>query len=280
MPADWLNTYQSWLLACNQTELITPLIVVGAGSENPHVYPGFGEEIESREPIENDIRQRLGLAPITLANSSIRLPVFGTLLVDDVSPQNVSKIVGILGGIHPVSWLMLCMVVYLNAGDRRTRTHAFVSYVCVALVLEALGLWFFGWRGDQGSWMMILRICLGVSTLVVAVILLMKFVTNKISVKGPWLFSIIVALATEQVLSNWTQSMHHHQGTSDGGTFLTLAMSVHVVLASLPYLHSMMFPPTPKARRVLCLIMGIALAQWSLILLTARLYSGTGPFWL
>ena len=86
--------------------------------------------------------------------------------------------------------------------------------------------------------------------------------------------------ATEQVLSNWTQSMHHHQGTSDGGTFLTLAMSVHVVLASLPYLHSMMFPPTPKARRVLCLIMGIALAQWSLILLTARLYSGTGPFWL
>lgn len=139
------SLYQFWLEQSGKgkDQVVTPLIVVGAGTREIYAQPGFGDPIISRQPIENEIRKRLALPAIDLPREAVRFPLIGMRVIPDLSPADANRLLGWLSGGKIFSFLVFCSMLW--APLRRTPRFAFLFSTCCLLGWAALQ-----WAAFQG----------------------------------------------------------------------------------------------------------------------------------
>lgn len=283
-PAD-RTAYESWLEAGELDGWITPLIIVGARDENTALFPGFSDELSDRQQIENEIRKRLGLAPVDLRLNSVDIPFYGRWLADDAIFADVIQLLGICSGVHPIAVTVFLLLVYFGARSRRHLFQTTAAYFLGLLVSEWMGWHLFNWRGDIETWTAVARLMAGAVSLLGAVVGLAVFVRSsavparQVEVFTCW-WILLMAHLMDQSLTNWTLSLAADYGQASWLTpFTGWRVGAAGALVAVPIVHVLLIDLTPRARRVLCLLGGLLLLQIGLTLCCARNFSGYGAFW-
>ncbi len=283
MPEDIKQMYRSWLTAVNYKVHVTPLIVVGAGSQSAAIFPGFGEEVAGREMVENAIRARLGLAPVDLGLSSIKIPLLGTWIADDETPSAVARVCGVLSGFHVLAlvWFLIALISF--GADKRQQTILVIAYVGSAMWAEYMGWLIYPWRGDHLTGLSVIRLVFGILLAIVSCSCLYRFVNNQTQFQRHSWWLVVIGLllfhSIDQIMTNWT--MHIQRSFADGQlvTYFGTAGLVHILLAGIPIIYVMTLKLTTRDVRLVCLLIGLFVGQAAMILLFARQFSGYGPFW-
>ncbi|MCB1053257.1 MAG: hypothetical protein KDC71_21835 [Acidobacteria bacterium] len=287
--------YRTYLDEIGEKGILTPLLVVGFNSEKVELFPGFGEALNSREPIENAIRERLGLQPVDLKAEGIRFPVVGLQVLSDLPIPTVNQMLALLSGGLPVSILVFWAMIW--APVRRTFRFACGASFAFVLANIALQLVLFYSGGLRHNWFhSCLRWGLALLLIVWGARLLRHFFllagkplssdpqksTQTSKADGLRLLAQFGSLlVAEKLATAWLAEFGYRILASDWSllTWLGYGSIIPCLASSIGLIYLRFGEFNPRAKRVASLFCGLIILLLGCFLLFALGFRGYGPLW-
>ncbi|PIE02094.1 MAG: hypothetical protein CSA81_08920 [Acidobacteria bacterium] len=278
-PEDILS-YHSWLKAAKLEEQVTPVIVIGPRNE-PWMTYGFMNEDTDREPIENEIRRRLGLEPLHLKKEAIHFPISGFTILGELTPLWQSVLLGLLSGVLPSAFLCLLWFIMKTRLNRKNTLLMFLCYGLTALA----GPFLFNTIRLNELLHTVLRLAAGVAWLTFTLYILMGYLKDEhsafgrltLTVKKSWLV-FIGCLLLDLIQMTWLKELGQrlHMETHWQGA-LCSAMPM-LLLAGLSFLVTRMRTRALPRYKIVYLAVLFLTITWALLLLTGHNFSGYGAW--